>query len=383
MAPPASAAATKRLQTCCPRFQPSSGPASGAIVAIDDPHGDTLPPNYALYGPDSSLIPPSLRRYYAAGGFSASCIYVVDVSFANALVAQIQRSLPQNPEAVSLEASTFYVPISEPGVPITGTASLGHISYFVYQHTFASSNIQSEPLAITVTPMYGNPDLYVSVGQSLMQLTLPSIATNSYRQTSPGDDSLTIMLNSSRTATAIGVYGHASSSFSILLSAPSTTVRLSSGLPRRFETPAAALPGGEAPLFFSISVPGNQPLGITITTSPPRHLIATSRRPRHIQMRHRMSWRYRPAAQSISTPSYSRHNGPAANRAPHHYAPSTLSLQPLTASVFSIVATAGNEQTHLIDGLPQAGQIAEHGAVPSVLGTVNYLARARRRANRK
>ena len=51
-------------------------------------------------------------------------------------------------------------------------------------------------------------------------------------------------------------------------------------------------------------------------------------------------------------------------------------LQPLTASVFSIVATAGNEQTHLIDGLPQAGQIAEHGAVPSVLGTVNYLARA-------
>ena len=53
-----------------------------------------------------------------------------------------------------------------------------------------------------------------------------------------------------------------------------------------------------------------------------------------------------------------------------------IMLQPLTASVFSIVATAANEQTHLIDGLPQAGQIAEHGAVPSVLGTVNYLARA-------
>ena len=65
----------------------------------------------------------------------------------------------------------------------------GHLKYYVYQHD------QPEPLTITVTPTYGNPDLYVNLGASPGALLLPDTLRHaSFQQTSPGDDALTILL---------------------------------------------------------------------------------------------------------------------------------------------------------------------------------------------
>ena len=85
---------------------------------------------------------------------------------------------------------------------------------------FVSSLERKNKFCLTVIDHFSN---------YLVLIPLPSPARTGpnaaqYRQTSPGDDALTVRLTPTSSAVAIGILGTLYSNFSILVSAPSTEV---------------------------------------------------------------------------------------------------------------------------------------------------------------
>ena len=76
-------------------------------------------------------------------------------------------------------------------------------------------------------------------------------------------------LTAHRRAAVIAVFGMLASDFSIVVSAPSTEVRLALGEPRRFASGAEETGSAEGAWqahFLSVEVPSERPLHLTLTT---------------------------------------------------------------------------------------------------------------------
>ena len=331
------------MLTAIAAVQPS---VARAIIAMDDGAGDALLPNFAYYTYDQS--PTGLRERWSPNGYTTSAIFQVSNAWAQLLAAKLAEE-----GSHTLEVEPLYIPI-EPGFPFAGSVTRGHMAYYLYEHHAA------EAVTVTVTPLFGNPNLYVNLAADLTSLRLPGTLTtgSNYaqrQQTSPGDDDLTIELSATRRAVAIGVFGQIASNFSLIVSAPSTEVRLDPGLPRRFE-----LAMGRRQ-YFSIAVPQNAPLIAQITPisgAPPDLFLA---------------------AQPLSRPNASTATasalGGSASLWQHvvmqpadasRQSCATLELCVVHMSVvarsaaatFSIVGTtSASEAIHLVDGVPQAGNL--------------------------
>ena len=349
-----------------------------AIVGVDDPSGDALPRNYALFG--QSDTPPFLRNRYASAPLvpgvptstTASGIFTVPPQWAQQLGAALDGA-PAGSAPLTLLVATNYVPLPLPGYPTAASVALGHMQYFTYEHPSG----RAEDLTITVTPEYGNPDLYVRTAAAAAQLTLPTptgtqTAAAQYTQTSPGDDALSVPLTPARRAVAIGVFGHLASRFSILVSAPSTEVRLESGRPRRFEVAGA---GGGGARYFAVEVRQSQTLSLTLTTlsATPPDVYASSYAPRPDASSAELTLRYEPNATSyqhaLLRPEERRGCAGGGGDAAATLCVVHVTVAPSTATVYAVVATAGADPTRLIDGVPQAGRLdGLYG------GTLHYVA---------
>ena len=320
-----------------------------AIICADPPGGDVLPPNFAMLSMSST--PPALRGRWTSRGVTTSSVLQASNAWGQALASHVAASGGDG--HVAVEVSPLYVLIEQAGLAYAGSVALGHVNWYLYEH---SETV--EPLTITVTPTFGNPDLYVRDAASLMELALPGgVNAWQYSQTSPGDDSLTVPLGPQRRAVAIGVFGRLASNFSMVVSSPSTEVMLSSGLPRRFELAA------NSTQYFAIDADMRAPLVAWITPiagSPPSlYLTAGSD--------------VRPSAATadaaaVAGPSvaYQRLLLPPGDSSLARCAASAvgnlcrihLSTVASAAGSFSlVVTTAAREHIRLIDGVPQRGKL--------------------------
>ena len=346
-----------------------------ALVAIDAPAGDELPPNYALF--PTSQTPSFLRNRYAADGSTTSVIVAVTPAWATHLAEHL-GSAPGGGSATptTLRVASTYIPIAQPGFPITGSVATNHLQWFLYQHP----SVTGEPLTITVTPSYGNPDLYVRTGPSLTALTLPTpngagVNRPMSTQTSPGDDSLTIALDPPLNgAVAIGVFGQAASAFSLIVSAPSTEIRLDSGMPRRFEDscPVRNQACTLTQHYFSIDVPQSQDLGLSLTTltQMPPDVYISSRTPGPDAAASEATLSANATVFQHVTLTPAMRAGCTSATSGGALCTVHITVAARSATVFQIVATVGSDATHLLDGIPQAGTIS-----PASGGEETYLVR--------
>lgn len=254
------------------RLQPT-GEIRAIVAREETTLGDAVEPNFGLLPPQQSLGTLLGRSVH---------IFSVRSSWASQLAGLLTTYVGCNLEVLVR---------TEPMPPLGAShdrqnVSAGHMVYYSYVHT------RAEKVTITVTPSYGNPDLYVNVASTVGSAMLPTPRTTVFaKQTSPGDDALTLELGSSTMALVIGVYGHSASSFSISISSESTVVQLQRGQPQRFEVAA----GGRR--YFSLLAPqaGIQNNGVTIalttlTTMLPDLLVGTEPRPTR-ESAHVSRWR--------------------------------------------------------------------------------------------
>ena len=208
---------------------------TGAINAIiGSPEagveGDDVEPNFRL-------LPASRAPAFVAARPSSTIISVPSEWLGNLTEAL------RVPELVPPAASIFVTMALERielGAASTVRASVAasHILYYTYVHE------GTEPVDIVVTPRYGNPDLYVNVGESLDAVPLPNPQRSvTAAQTSPGDDSLAVPMADPRArALVIGVYGASASDFELILSIRNSIIPLASGVPQRCERGPHAAP---------------------------------------------------------------------------------------------------------------------------------------------
>lgn len=340
-----------------------------AIISTDPPAGDVLPPNYAML--PASVSPPFLRGRWTPSHTSASSIVQASNAWGQALAAHVATAGGGAAAGrVAVEVSPLYVVIEQPGLAYEGSVALGHINWYLHEHASA------EPLTITVTPLYGNPDLYVRDASTLTSLVLPGGANGAtHSQTSPGDDALTVALGPQRHAVAIGVFGRLASNFSVVVSAPSTEVQLTSGLPRRFELPAGATQ------YFAIDTDRSSPFIVwvtPITGAPPSlYLSADNARPDAATATASAaagpSVAYQRLALAPGDPALAGCPAAASLCRVH------LSTVASAASTFSLVVTTGaRERIRLIDGVPQRGVLeaaATAGGASGQLLEAHYVVR--------
>jgi hypothetical protein len=93
--------------------------AMRAVVGLDDPSGDGLPPNYALL---PAQVPLFLSRRTS---HVDDAILFVGGAWADRLAARIESA---HDTAATLEVSLNYVVINEPGIAITGSVAQRHMA---------------------------------------------------------------------------------------------------------------------------------------------------------------------------------------------------------------------------------------------------------------
>ena len=335
-----------------------------AVIAMENSAGDAFLPNFAFYSYDQS--PAGLRERWSPNGYTTSAIFQVSNEWAELLAARLLEE-----GSHTLEVEPLYIPI-EPGFAFAGSVSRGHMAYYLYEHHAA------EAVTVTVTPFFGNPNLYVNLAADLTSLRLPgTLVTGSnhaqLEQTSPGDDDLTIQLGATQRAVAIGVFGQIASNFSLIVSAPSTEVHLDAGVPRRFELAA------DHRQYFSIAVALDAPLIAQITPisgSPPDLFLAAQ------PHSHPNASTATASALGGSASLWPRVLMRPTDASRQSCVATTLCVVHMTvvarsaAATFSIVGTtSGSEAIHLVDGVPQAGYLQPLGPDSDGVLEARYLVR--------
>jgi hypothetical protein len=137
-----------------------------AVIGMDDAGGDAIPPNYALQ-PVPLHTPAALRSRWQSDGSSSSSIFCAPTAWTSHLATSV-ASHPGAHLALTMEADTLSEGVPSPS---TEVVPAGHMNYYVYEHPRSG-----EPLQVTVTPLFGNPDLYLTSAADLSSRLVQGMA---------------------------------------------------------------------------------------------------------------------------------------------------------------------------------------------------------------
>jgi len=251
--------------------------------------------------------------------------------------------------------------------PVSAYVAEGHTNTYTYHHVDASGLPLQSKLTIAVTPIYGDPDLYVSMGGDL-ERTLHQTEFDKTEQ-SPGDDVMLLSIEASKPYVVIVVVGADPTEYTMVLSTSDSIVPLTNGQPKRYE---AATNGYR---YFSVSVdkPGEVRFAVTPLTGDPDLFVSTSPRP----MKADAKWS---SAEEVNSTRLHRYEHISIGTGD----PQRCSSLPCTyhisvqadrsPSTYSVVASWGDQAVRLVEGVPQASRI---DATASTVGSRlrRYLAR--------
>mmetsp|Transcript_52219 Transcript_52219/g.113765 ORF Transcript_52219/g.113765 Transcript_52219/m.113765 type:complete len:2005 (+) Transcript_52219:510-6524(+) len=249
----------------------------------------------------------------------------------------------------------------------------GHGNYYSLVYPEERFNGRtSAKLTITVTPEFGDPDLFVNVGASADTIPLPVRHAAQYSETSPGDDAMDLEITAEMPALKLMILGADASNFTLLVSDEQSVVPLENGRPKRFESAAGTF------RYFSVQVPEHELLRVTVTPltgDPDLFVSCTTTKPDSTSA----TWSSRQTGQAASEGSPYEHVV-IPERDSHRCSNVALctfniAVQAKTASTYSIAGVWGSGFIRLNEGLPQAGEInAEE--ISTGQGMRNYIYRA-------
>lgn len=247
--------------------------------------------------------------------------------------------------------------------PVDAFVAQGHTTTFVYQHAFAAGGPLSAELTIAVTPTYGDPDLYVSIGADLNH-TLNRVDFDRSEQ-SPGDDVMVLSVQASKPHVVVVVEGADPTQYTMVLSTSESIVPLANGWPKRYEAKA------DAYRYFRVTVdaPGEVRFAVTPLTGDPDLFISTAARPTKADA----VWASDEEDGAARLHRYEHVTIAADDPKRCTAMPCTYHISVLAdraPSTYSVAVWWGGAPVRLVEGVPQAGELA--GAGPA---TRQYLAR--------
>jgi len=308
-----------------------------AVLASPDESGDVGEPNFALL-PASQV--PNAFSHRDGMVFSAPRSWVLNLASKPASVLS----------AAQLSAQMFMDTILV-GTEVRGTVLTGHITY--YKVNLGSTG----DMTVTVTPTFGNPDLYMSAQQGPQVLSTPTPLQYQAKQDSPGDDAFNWRredLPAGEVYAVIGIYGAEHSDYTLLVSSSEDAVTLFSGQPKRFEVRE-----GEIRYFqFTVARMANLDIIVTpLTGDPDLYVSLNNKKPNFDDHQ----WSSVGVTQRYEHVEIAGDDPARPNNIPElqFY----MAVVANSATTFSIVAKAhapgAKTDIQLIDGIPQAGMTTE------------------------
>jgi len=230
--------------------------------------------------------------------------------------------------------------------PVTTTVAQGHTNTYTYHHVEGGDSA----LTIAITPTFGDPDLYVSLGSNLAE-TLARQSFDKFEE-SPGDDVMLLHVEPAKPFVVIVVEGADASEYTMVISTDQSLIPLSNGRSVRYEAAA------DAYRFFSVTVdaPGDVRFAVTPLTGDPDLFVALNPRPTETNA----VWASAEPEQAERLHRYEHLTilGTDPNRCtsmPCVYYLSVLADR--GPSTYSVVAWWGDQPVRLVEGVPQAGQV--------------------------
>ena len=302
-----------------------TGNKGAILISSDESGGVSKMYNWELYGEVAIDVPIALG---------------VPASWGAKLRALPAATL----QAASLKAHLDILPVQR-DADVNATCLRGHADFFVH----SLGDDVSGPLTITVTPIFGDPDVYV---RAVSDTTSTDVAWRfhaDFYQESPGDDALSFTLSAPKRVALISIVCAADSNYTMTLSTRDSLIPLTNGMPKRFEALAAES------RYFTAVVPGTAPLNVTVTPlsgDPDLYISTTTQRP------------YAAVAQWNSSSARKRYEFVnIASNDPNRclrVATCTFYIAVMAndaPSSFSVVATWADTPATLVAGMPQAGAI--------------------------